>query len=79
MDLALNNIQWLICHKTKINQTITGVDVKIRHKQLKLQNMISPHSTIRNYYVRKKFDSFQETSESDTLSDNYENFIYFVR
>ena len=21
MDLALNNIQWLICHKTKPNQT----------------------------------------------------------
>ena len=22
MDLALNNLQWLICHKTKPNQTI---------------------------------------------------------
>ena len=21
MDLALNNLQWLICHKTKPNQT----------------------------------------------------------
>ena len=21
MDLALNNLQWLICHKTKLNQT----------------------------------------------------------
>ena len=21
MDLALNNVQWLICHKTKPNQT----------------------------------------------------------
>ena len=20
MDLALNNLQWLICHKTKLNQ-----------------------------------------------------------
>ena len=20
-DLALNNLQWLICHKTKLNQT----------------------------------------------------------
>ena len=22
MDLALNNLQWLICHKTKPNKTI---------------------------------------------------------
>ena len=22
-DLALNNLQWLICHKTKQNQTLT--------------------------------------------------------
>ena len=24
-DLALNNLQWLICHKTKPNQTLGGV------------------------------------------------------
>ena len=22
-DLALNNLQWLICHKTKLNQTFS--------------------------------------------------------
>ena len=24
MDLALNNLQWLMCHKTKTNQTKTA-------------------------------------------------------
>ena len=29
MDLALNNLQWLICHKTKPNQTIIRLCVSI--------------------------------------------------
>ena len=27
MDLALNNLQWLICHKTKPNQTKADVSI----------------------------------------------------
>ena len=32
-DLALNNQQWLICHKTKLNQTIyiQYICIKIWH------------------------------------------------
>ena len=29
-DLALNNLQWLICHKTKPNKSyILNIDIKI--------------------------------------------------
>ena len=28
MDLALNNLQWLVCHKTKSNQTKTKQNKK---------------------------------------------------
>ena len=35
MDLALNNLQWLICHKTKPNKTsIETVDLKLKIKIL---------------------------------------------
>ena len=35
LDLALNNIQWLICHKTKPNQTKPNLCT--------LRNMFHPH------------------------------------
>ena len=33
-DLALNNLQWLICHKTKPNQTFTKVLGKYMYKKM---------------------------------------------
>ena len=38
MDLALNNLQRLICHKTKPNQT--------KPNQTKQSSAIKPHTTI---------------------------------
>ena len=37
MDLALDNLQWLMCHKAKSNQTITPLD----RTSFQLQNYFS--------------------------------------
>ena len=54
LDWALNNLQWLICHKTKPNQTFTGLDHSLMIFQillvltLKLQAAGSCAATLEN-------------------------------
>ena len=38
-DLALNNLQWLICHKTKPNQTKSYILIYMYKKDVVLNNI----------------------------------------
>ena len=38
-DLALNNLQWLICHKTKLNQTKPFLQLKQHSKNATLSKV----------------------------------------
>ena len=44
-DLALNNLQWLICHKTKSNKTVTlSVPINRFYHYLFFISKVSDHS-----------------------------------
>ena len=51
MDLALNNLQWLICHKTEQNQT------KLKSSRFYFSNL----ALCLTWEGAKKFLSHQET------------------
>ena len=42
MDLALNNLQWLICHKTKPNQQQQQMKIKKTKQKTKQNNTKKP-------------------------------------
>ena len=54
MDLALNNLKWLICHKTKQNQTVTWTPAKFNNyysceSTKMIQKIIPQHSLDSKY------------------------------
>ena len=55
MDLALNNLQWLICHKAKLNQTITS-----NHNEYlpQLEFLRSHNIGAANWHVSKILQNF---------------------
>ena len=60
MDLALNNLQRLICHKTKqTNQTFTPKDDTDRHMQTL--------TTINISYALKRFDFIEKRKKKKTV------------
>ena len=38
-DMALNNLQWLICHKTQLHQIIDIIHIYMYEKDLALNNL----------------------------------------
>ena len=89
-DLALNNLQWLICHKTQLNQIIYILYICIKCLPLcrgAVSVFYSPsqlgntNRDISNKYiltVRNKFESLQETFKKDSPNEEYEK-IYCSR
>ena len=57
MDLALNNLQRLICHKTKPNQTKPNQYIFFPFKPL----LIIFSLKILNVFINKIFKEFQES------------------
>ena len=58
MDLALNNLYRLICHKTKPNPILNNKHIRDKY----------------TLALRNKFDALQEKTETHTPNDGYENF-----
>ena len=62
MDLALNKLQWLICHKTKPNQGLQTIKEFIE-KELR-PNYSRNSSKNKSFYNFKTFEANQESKET---------------
>ena len=56
MDLALNNLQWLMCNKTKPNPTKTKQTKNIFLKTLKMTRTtpidLTAYQPVKSYFMR---------------------------
>ena len=58
-NLALNNLQWLICHKTKPNQTLNGKPLKSVNQFIYLSSNISSTESEVNIRISKVWNVFK--------------------
>ena len=71
-DLALNNLKWLICHKTQLNQTKCLQIIHIREEYL-INSIVSIRIT-RNHFTVCKQMSFDNPFTNYLLT----NHIYVI-
>ena len=50
-DLALNNLEWLICHKTQPNPTEPYIYLIYMHEEDLALNNLQWHKAKQNYYA----------------------------
>ena len=63
MDLALNNQQWLICHKTKPNHTKRTIYQIAESRELYNGTLLSMVHTFQSNHLRRHLLKFVDNSK----------------
>ena len=81
MDLALNNLQWLMCHKTKPNKISCSQPFSILHAPiLSCQNAIPPHPppTSKIVWLKRFFPNTMYNNKNVFFLYSYKKFIIII-